>query len=70
MNKITFTLILSMMLTIGILADSDIYGADGSYKGEIEKDGSIYSADGSYKGEVEKDGSIYGTDGSYKGEIY
>ena len=46
-----------ILLALGTFmeAEEEIYGADGSYKGYVEKDGSIYGADSSYKGEVEDD---------------
>ena len=46
-----------ILLALGTFmeAEDEIYGADGNYKGYVEKDGSIYGNDGSYKGEVEDD---------------
>ena len=62
-------IVILMALAAENAAAGDIYGADGSYKGEVDDGGSIYGADGSYKGEVEDDGSVYGVDGSYKEKL-
>ena len=82
MKKMITAIFLTLFAITMANADKDIYGADGSYKGWIEKGsgaygdkgkaqkgGDVYGSNGSYKGWVESDGSIYGADGSYKGWV-
>ncbi len=55
MGKVKVCMTIVMVLIVTNVAAEDAYGADGRYKGEVDKGGSMYGTDGSYQGRVEKD---------------